>query len=357
MSQAHLRLYRWLNQILPYSYTLKFAAVSLPVVSFPVLVCILGLQTPASAGQQFMVTVLMSHLLSYAGLIVLIWHLLAPVRFAVNLFEWHQQGEALPENLPASYDTAGQLISKVAGLLASLESKQQSFDMLFQAIPDGLACFDREGVCLTVKEPSYFNFVYDPQKLVGKTLREYYGDLAARHEYYHQQVWQTGELQSYDFELEVDGQVISREYRIVALSDQESVTFVRDVSEQRRIAKRLETNELTFRTFFEQASTPYVIFHAASARDATTSSTTPSSSTSTKAFSTTASSTTASSTTPSSSATASSPLEATLSDQQDTASVAAPISADLPVASKLNLPSHLRVISNQAITDFFGRNV
>ncbi|MEM7735560.1 MAG: HD domain-containing phosphohydrolase [Deinococcota bacterium] len=322
MSQAHLRLYRWLNQILPHSYTLKFAAISLLVISFAVLVSTIGIQTLSSNRQQLTALVLISHGISYALLILLIWHLLAPVRLVLDLFEAQKQGHALPENLPASYDTAGLLMSKVVGLLTTLESKQQSFDMLFQAIPDGLACFDRDGVCLTVKEPSYFQFVYDAQQLVGKTLIEYYGDTGRSHEYYRQQFWQTGELQTYEFELEVDGQLIFREYRVFALSEQESVTFVRDISEQRRIAKQLEASEATFRTFFEQANTPYVIFHAASAAEATTH-------------------------------TSKHPDSYARPRQQDELAEA----SDILPGNYLNVPSHLRIISNQALVNFIGRDV
>jgi HD-GYP domain-containing protein (c-di-GMP phosphodiesterase class II) len=158
-------------------------------------------------------------------------------------------------------------------LVEQLEQAQQRFDRLFHNLYDGAIRFDKNGVCVAVNEPHYFDFAFPLHALRGKTIRSYYGDLGTRHEYYRQRALEQNEAQVYRHDLTLDGTPYYREYRTFPLAadgdNAETIILVRDISKEHNVTQQLRASEKRFRTFFEKSPLPCLLLDMQASSDHT----------------------------------------------------------------------------------------
>lgn len=174
---------------------------------------------------------------------------------------------------PAQQDELTRLAQYAQQLVEQLEQAQQRFDRLFHNLYDGAIRFDKNGVCVAVNEPRYFDFAFPLPALRGKTIRSYYGDLGIRHEYYRQRALELDEAQVYRHDLTLDGIPYYREYRTFPLAadgdNAETIILVRDISKEHNVTQQLHASEQRFRTFFEKSPLPCLLLDMQASSDHT----------------------------------------------------------------------------------------
>ncbi|MGI0489688.1 PAS domain S-box protein [Pantanalinema rosaneae CENA516] len=117
----------------------------------------------------------------------------------------------------------------------ALKQSEAKHRALISALPDLIMRMSGEGIYLDFFSTNTFK-VFGSGEIVGKTIFEQ-GlpfDLAQRRMGYIQQALQTGDLQLYDQEIEIDDEVRTEEVRIVVCSDNEVLVIVRDITDRKR---------------------------------------------------------------------------------------------------------------------------
>ena len=126
---------------------------------------------------------------------------------------------------------------------------------LLQALPDGFVRHDRAGRYLEVHVPEGLKPVKPAAEMLGKTVDETLPAAVATQIHKHlERLFATGELQTQDYVLELNGQTRYREVRWVRLSENEGFGLIRDTTEQKRVEEALQRSEALFRNLFESSS-------------------------------------------------------------------------------------------------------
>ncbi|MEM7738019.1 MAG: PAS domain-containing protein [Deinococcota bacterium] len=156
--------------------------------------------------------------------------------------------------LSVSYNTTLRKQSEQA-----LEDERSRLQALYEAVPDIIMRFDSQGTYLDYKPANYFKSYALPQEVVGKTLSEVAPAEIAEQRYASiQEVLTTGEMQTNESSLVIDGQTRYRENRLVKLNDNEVLTFVRDITDLKHAEEALLLSELRLKALL--AHLPIVVF-------------------------------------------------------------------------------------------------
>jgi len=264
MLEQKLRIYSLLDRLFPRSYAAKFLVVAFVATHLPLLTVAiayaLNSEIPRTA---FLLDVFIATLVGFGVMWLLIPSLLAPLEHILDLLE---NDDTLPDINTLSINTLSQdasgiLLRRTTAILQRLRSSEQRYTALFQAIPDGISCFNRQGEYTEVKLPRYFSYVQP--NLVGKTPEDLYTPaMAAMIRERRQRMWETGETQTYELERIIDGHTNYREVSIFLLSDSEGAALVRDVSERKQAQQRLQESEARFRSFFEYSPNPCLMLES-----------------------------------------------------------------------------------------------
>lgn len=254
-----MRVFYLLDRLFPRSYVAKFLAVAFLAVCLPLLtVALLFVINPATPRYAFFIDLLIATVAGFGIMGLLLPRLLAPLGVLLAMLE---DGSSLPEVDTLSQDASGKLLRRTSEVLSRLRSSEQHYKALFQAIPDGVSCFNRQGEYTEIKLPRYFAYV-EPN-LIGKTPEELYKpELATLIHNKRQRMWETGEMQSYELERILDGQISYREVSIFPLSENEGAALVRDISEQKQAQQRSQESEARFRSFFEHSPNPCMMLES-----------------------------------------------------------------------------------------------
>lgn len=262
MLEHPLRIHRLLDKLFPRSYAAKFVLIAFIATHLPLLsVAVSFAFNPALSPTAFLLDVLLATLIGFGVMLLLIPRLLAPLDVTLQVLEAHAAGEALPQVTTFSDDASGRLLKRTIEILSRLRSSEQRYTALFHAIPDGISCFNRQGEYTEIKPPRYFSYV--ATNLIGKTPEDLYKpDMAAMIRATRARMWETGEMQTYEIERTVHGQISYREVSIFPLSDSEGAALVRDISEQKQAQQRLQESEARFRSFFENSPNPCLMLES-----------------------------------------------------------------------------------------------
>lgn len=134
---------------------------------------------------------------------------------------------------------------------AALIQREAQMQAVLQAIPDLVLLVDRQGRTLAYHNGGSVALL-NPKLLQesGLTVFDVLPEALARDRLrYIQQALETGELQTYEYELHLNDKTVCEEARIVASSPNEAVIFVRDITE----AKRREALRQQFEAELKQA--------------------------------------------------------------------------------------------------------
>ncbi|MEM6427751.1 MAG: PAS domain-containing protein [Deinococcota bacterium] len=129
----------------------------------------------------------------------------------------------------------------------ALEAKQAHLRALYEAIPDGIIHFDRQGICLDVKAPAMFepyHTYHDIRQMIGRLAEASLpAEAAARVQHYREILFETGQLQHFEYSLEQHGTTRYRENDFVKLNDNEGIAVIRDISERKRREQENKTQQ------------------------------------------------------------------------------------------------------------------
>jgi len=157
-------------------------------------------------------------------------------------------------SLPDDYQNLVDTISTVAAQLSSsirrklaeeaLRVSEARSRAMLEAIPDLVFRLSPDGAYLSYQVPDAPGFIPAPERFVGKHIDEALppelaGELASAYRRAHQ----SGEVQSWEYQYEVDGVLREREARVFPIpGSDETMVIVRDITEQVHTRKSLETS-------------------------------------------------------------------------------------------------------------------
>jgi PAS domain S-box-containing protein len=131
---------------------------------------------------------------------------------------------------------------------AALRQSEATNRALISAIPDLLMRVTGDGVYLDVvshgKQQSFAPDLFLPGTRVTDSLPP---DLAQQRLTAIQQALQTGEIQSYEQKIEISGQFLDEEVRVVVTGENEVLVMVRDITDRKRAEAALRESEATNR--------------------------------------------------------------------------------------------------------------
>lgn len=130
---------------------------------------------------------------------------------------------------------------------------------LLDAMPDAMLRMNRDGEYVGYKAPSHFEWFVDPKDMIGKRTEEVLPpDLAQEITAACQRAIETGQMQTLEYGVDIEGEFRFREARCLSFGDGEVLVIVRDFTNWKRAEMRLRESESRFRDLFEHS--PDAIF-------------------------------------------------------------------------------------------------
>jgi PAS domain S-box-containing protein len=115
---------------------------------------------------------------------------------------------------------------------------------LLDAIPDVMMRMDRTGVFLSCSISGESALFFPNGSFIGRNLKEVLpGDLALEVSNAVLRAFDSGELQVFEYNLKLDGQTRYYEARLTTSGENEVLSIIRDVTEQKRSAERLRRRD------------------------------------------------------------------------------------------------------------------
>jgi PAS domain S-box-containing protein len=133
----------------------------------------------------------------------------------------------------------------VEGALRALHERNE---VLMEAIPDAIVHLGPDGRYRHVKAPRDFDWLVDPEALIGRRPRDVLPEaLAERLTRCNEEVMRTGQTQTVEYEVQIDGERHTREARVVPYGAGEVVSILRDVTGAKQAEQRLREQEALLR--------------------------------------------------------------------------------------------------------------
>ncbi len=135
---------------------------------------------------------------------------------------------------------------------AALRRSESKNRALLQTIPDLMIHMNRDGFYIDLFVAKNFQTIRPEGDLRGLHIADVIPpDIAAQRLYYVHQALETGEMQCYEYLLEVNGISQYEEARIAVIDDDEVLVIVRDISDRHRMMQELTYSEATKRALLE----------------------------------------------------------------------------------------------------------
>jgi two-component system, NtrC family, sensor kinase len=124
----------------------------------------------------------------------------------------------------------------------ALRRSEASYRTLLAAMPDLIMRLDREGTYLDFIPSNDFLVYKQPQE--GMALQDTLPpDLAQLRKHYLELAFQTGEVQVYEQEIEINGKLYPEEIRIVVSDVDEALVIVRNISDRKAVENQLKASQ------------------------------------------------------------------------------------------------------------------
>ncbi|MBV7332492.1 PAS domain S-box protein [Chloroflexi bacterium TSY] len=122
---------------------------------------------------------------------------------------------------------------------AALQTSETHNRALVEAIPDAIVHFHRDGTILDRKPAKDLMVIAADERGVGqKAHRVYPADLVPIQANARHRALETGTLQAYEYELQIEGKTIYTETRVVPVGKDEVIAIVRNVTERKLAEKK-----------------------------------------------------------------------------------------------------------------------
>jgi PAS domain S-box-containing protein len=170
-----------------------------------------------------------------------------------------QDGTTYPQALALSQMTDGSMVYIAQDITeqkraeVSLRRSEADKQAILQAIPDLLMHFRGDGTHLDIANSDGYSVLELDALVAGNAsvydLMPY--ELAERRMHYIRQALQTGQIQFYEQDIEVNGQIQSEEVRLVATGPDEVLVIIRNITERKRSDAALRQSEAKNRALIE----------------------------------------------------------------------------------------------------------
>ncbi len=122
----------------------------------------------------------------------------------------------------------------------ALRKSEATNQAILNAIPDFMMRLDHTGVIIDYRSKSALSFLTDSQSARGKRIADILPSHLAETIYRHAQIlWATGEMQVFEQEWEHGGNLHDLEIRLVATSEAEALSIVRDITRRKTLERDL----------------------------------------------------------------------------------------------------------------------
>jgi len=153
------------------------------------------------------------------------------------------------------------ITSKVKAENALIASERYQ-KVLLKIIPDLIFVFTKQGVFKNVYTEEE-NLILPVNKFLGKSFSEVFpGELSDKFYKYLKRAIRTKELQSYNYQIEVNGILFSYETRLLLSKDNEVVAIIRDITDSVNAERALKDSEERFRELAERIQDALVLISA-----------------------------------------------------------------------------------------------
>ena len=137
----------------------------------------------------------------------------------------------------------------------SAEEQQNKYASIFDQALDGIMIADFEGRILDVNASTCRIFGYSRKELLSMNLVDLYDPEYLKSDPIRFDLLKEGKtIERARSMLHMDGRNLDIEYNVRKISDEQTITFYRDVSELRKAEKQIQVSEMTFRNAFEFSS-------------------------------------------------------------------------------------------------------
>ncbi|NPE29454.1 PAS domain S-box protein [Methanococcoides sp. SA1] len=128
-------------------------------------------------------------------------------------------------------------------------------EAILNLLPDLIFECKRDGIIVDYRTSIEDDLYVLPNEFLGKKIIEILPkELAWKTMHSIEQTIQTKELQSFQYQLPMNGKMVDFEARLVACGEDSALVIVSDITERKRIEKDLRESEEKFKTIFENAN-------------------------------------------------------------------------------------------------------
>jgi len=128
-------------------------------------------------------------------------------------------------------------------------------EAILNLLPDLIFECKRDGIIVNYRTSIEDDLYVLPNEFLGKKIIEILPkELAWKTMHSIEQTIQTKELQSFQYQLPMNGKMVDFEARLVACGEDSALVIVSDITERKRIEKDLRESEEKFKTIFENAN-------------------------------------------------------------------------------------------------------
>jgi PAS domain S-box-containing protein len=126
----------------------------------------------------------------------------------------------------------------------ALRSSEALNRAILDALPDLLIRMRRDGVCLDMQYPSYFQVVCPRDRHIGRRIQDTLEPTVANLRMQAvEAALSTGDIQIYEYEIVINGQSRWEEARVVPMTIDEVLVLIRDVDDRKRAEQALRDSE------------------------------------------------------------------------------------------------------------------